>query len=98
MKLKKIYSRPNITSEDVLSLEKPRLYVEQNNLSKDIIEQVEIQVKYSGYIEKEKSNAEKLQNLENISIPAKFNYCKAGLMWCFSHYCTITKWDAVGFW
>ncbi len=76
MKLKKIYSRPNITSDDVLSLEKPRLYVEQNNLSKDIIEQVEIQVKYSGYIEKEKSNAEKLQNLENISIPAKFNYSK----------------------
>ena len=76
MKLKKIYSRPNITSDDVLSLEKPRFYVEQNNLSKDIIEQVEIQVKYSGYIEKEKSNAEKLQNLENISIPAKFNYSK----------------------
>ena len=76
MKLKKIYSRPNITSDDVLSLEKPRLYVEENNLSKDIIEQVEIQVKYSGYIEKEKSNAEKLQNLENISIPAKFNYSK----------------------
>ena len=76
MKLKKIYSRPNITSDDVLSLNKPRLYVEQNNLSNDIIEQVEIQVKYSGYIEKEKSNAEKLQNLENISIPAKFNYSK----------------------
>ena len=59
-----------------MSLEKPRLYFEQNNLSEDIIEQVEIQVKYSGYIEKEKSNAEKLQNLENISIPAKFNYSK----------------------
>ena len=52
------------------------MYVEQNNLSKHIIEQAEIQVKYSGYIEKEKSNAEKLHNLENISIPAKFNYSK----------------------
>ena len=76
MKLKKIYARPNITSDDILSLEKPSTYVQENNLSADIIEQVEIQVKYSGYIEKEKVNAEKLQNLENINIPAKFDYNK----------------------
>jgi tRNA uridine 5-carboxymethylaminomethyl modification enzyme len=76
MKLKKIYARPNITSDDILSLEKPLKYVQDNNLSADIIEQVEIQVKYSGYIEKEKINAEKLQNLENINIPKKFDYSK----------------------
>ena len=76
MKLKKIYSRPNITSADVLKLNKVSSYVRENSLSEDAIEQVEIQVKYSGYIEKEKLNAEKLQNLENISIPSKFNYNK----------------------
>ena len=76
MKLKKIYARPNINSSDILSLEKPLKYVQDNNLSADIIEQVEIQVKYSGYIEKEKINAEKLQNLENINIPKKFDYSK----------------------
>ena len=76
MKLKKIYSRPNITSADILKLNKVSSYVRENSLSEDIIEQVEIQVKYSGYIEKEKLNAEKLQNLENISIPSKFNYNK----------------------
>ena len=76
MKLKKIYARPNITSDDILSLEMPLKYVQDNNLSTDIIEQVEIQVKYSGYIEKEKINAEKLQNLENINIPKKFDYSK----------------------
>ena len=76
MKLKKIYARPNITSDDILSLEMPLKYVQDNNLSADIIEQVEIQVKYSGYIEKEKINAEKLQNLENINIPKKFDYSK----------------------
>ena len=76
MKLKKIYARPNITSDDILSLEKPLKYVQENNLSSDIIEQVEIQVKYSGYIEKEKINAEKLQNLENINIPKKFDYSR----------------------
>ena len=76
MKLRKIYARPNITSEDILKLSKVSSYVRENSLSEDIIEQVEIQVKYSGYIEKEKLNAEKLQNLGNISIPSKFNYNK----------------------
>ena len=76
MKLRKIYARPNITSEDILKLSKVSSYVRENSLSEDIIEQVEIQVKYSGYIEKEKLNAAKLQNLENISIPSKFNYNK----------------------
>ena len=76
MKLRKIYARPNINSEDILKLSKVSSYVRENSLSEDIIEQVEIQVKYSGYIEKEKLNAEKLQNLENISIPSKFNYNK----------------------
>ena len=76
MKLRKIYARPNITSEDILKLSKVSSYARENSLSEDIIEQVEIQVKYSGYIEKEKLNAEKLQNLENISIPSKFNYNK----------------------
>ena len=76
MKLRKIYARPNITSKDILKLSKVLSYVKENSLSEDIIEQVEIQVKYSGYIEKEKLNAEKLQNLENISIPSKFNYNK----------------------
>ena len=76
MKLRKIYARPNITSTDILKLSKVSSYVKENSLSEDIIEQVEIQVKYSGYIEKEKLNAEKLQNLENISIPSKFNYNK----------------------
>ena len=76
MKLRKIYARPNITSADILKLSEVSSYVRDNGLSEDIIEQVEIQVKYSGYIEKEKVNAEKLQNLENISIPSKFNYNK----------------------
>jgi len=74
MKMRKIYARPNITSEDLLTLKKPQEYVKENSLSADVIEQVEIQVKYSGYIEKEKLNAKKLQNLENINIPDKFDY------------------------
>ena len=40
------------------------------------MEQTEVQVKYSGYIDKEKANAEKLNNLENIKIPSSFSYSK----------------------
>ena len=76
LKLRKIYSRPNITSSDILSLDKVSSYVYENSITKDVIEQVEIQIKYSGYIDKEKTNAEKLQNLENIIIPLNFNYQK----------------------
>lgn len=76
LKLRKIYSRPNITSSDILSLDKVSSYVYENSITKDVIEQVEIQIKYSGYIDKEKTNAEKLQNLENIIIPINFNYQK----------------------
>ena len=46
------------------------------NFNKGVLEQTEVQVKYSGYIEKEKANAEKLNNLENIKIPASFVYSK----------------------
>ena len=76
LKLKKIYSRPNITSKDILSLEKVKEFVIENTISEDVVEQAEIQIKYSGYISKEKLNAEKLQNLENLVIPNDFDYKK----------------------
>ena len=41
-----------------------------------MIEQVEIHLKYSGYIEKEKNNADKLNRLENVVIPSSFNFQK----------------------
>ncbi len=54
----------------------PRLkkYVEDNDLSAEVIEQVEIQIKYRGYIEREKFFAEKLHRLENIAIPDGFDF------------------------
>ena len=41
-----------------------------------IIEQAEIQVKYSGYIEKERNHADKLNRLEDAIIPDNFNFDK----------------------
>jgi len=76
MKLYKLFSRPNITLSDMLSLESVKLFLDKNKFKDDVLEQTEVQVKYSGYIEKEKANAEKLNNLENIKIPIKFDYSK----------------------
>ena len=76
MKLYKLFSRPNISLDDMLSLESVKFFLENNDFKNDVLEQTEVQVKYSGYIEKEKANAEKLNNLENIKIPISFNYSK----------------------
>ncbi len=75
-KMYKVFSRPNITMEDMMKIGEVRNYVAENNLDKDVMEQTEIQVKYSGYIEKEKNNADKLNRLEDITIPANFDYDK----------------------
>ena len=56
------------------TLPKFRRFVEQNNITPEIIEEAEIEIKYSGYIEREKLVAEKLHRLENITIPATFDY------------------------
>jgi len=75
-KMFKVFSRPQIELEDILKFEKVQHYIQENNLDKEIIEQAEIQVKYSGYIEKERNNAEKLIRLEDIKIPENFDYYK----------------------
>jgi tRNA uridine 5-carboxymethylaminomethyl modification enzyme len=55
-------------------------FIESNNIGTDAQEQVEVQIKYSGYIEKEKANADKLNRLESVSIPSSFDYnCLASL-------------------
>ncbi|MEM9646863.1 MAG: tRNA uridine-5-carboxymethylaminomethyl(34) synthesis enzyme MnmG [Bacteroidota bacterium] len=75
-KLFKVFSRPRVTMEHMLQLNAVSNYVEQNKLDTEVMEQAEIQVKYSGYIEKEKNNADKLHRLENVKIPDNFDYSK----------------------
>ena len=75
-KMFKVFSRPQIDLEDILKFDKVQQYIHDHNLDKEIIEQAEIQVKYSGYIEKERNNAEKLIKLEDIKIPVTFDYEK----------------------
>ena len=60
--------------DHMLQIEEVSAFVNENSLDREVLEQAEIQVKYSGYIAKEKGNADKLQRLENIRIPEKFDY------------------------
>ena len=73
-KMFKVFSRPNIGIEDVRKFVAVEDYINQNNLDREVIEQAEIQVKYSGYIAKEKNNADKLTRLEYVKIPMGFDY------------------------
>ncbi|MGB6268196.1 MAG: tRNA uridine-5-carboxymethylaminomethyl(34) synthesis enzyme MnmG [Olleya sp.] len=75
-KMFKMFARPNIDIDDMKQIGSVSEYIEINNLDREVIEQTEIQVKYSGYINKEKNNADKLHRLENVKIPANFDYSK----------------------
>jgi len=76
VKLFKVFSRPNLNLTDMMRVKAVKEFCLSKNFNKGVLEQTEVQVKYSGYIEKEKANAEKLNNLENIKIPASFVYSK----------------------
>ena len=73
-KVFKIFSRPNITMEDVLQFPEVKDFVDKEQFDDETIEQAEIQIKYAGYINKEKNNADKLTRLEYVKIPQGFNY------------------------
>lgn len=73
-KMVKVFSRPKVTMQHMLKLKAVKNYVEVNKLNEDVLEQTEVRVKYAGYIEKEKNNADKLKRLENIKIPLHFDY------------------------
>ncbi|MDC8005091.1 tRNA uridine-5-carboxymethylaminomethyl(34) synthesis enzyme MnmG [Aureisphaera galaxeae] len=75
-KMFKLFSRPNITMEDMRKVESVNQYIDDNELDTEVLQQTEIQVKYSGYIKKEKLNADKLHRLEGIRIPDNFDYTK----------------------
>ncbi|SDW20825.1 tRNA uridine-5-carboxymethylaminomethyl(34) synthesis enzyme MnmG [Aequorivita viscosa] len=75
-KMFKFFSRPEVTMEDMKTIPSVADYIEQHELDSEIIQQAEVQVKYSGYIEKEKNNADKLHRLEGLKIPENFDYSK----------------------
>ena len=74
-KLSEVLIRNEITLLGLIENFSPlKKFVEKNNIGEDVIEQVEIEIKYSGYIERERANADKLKRLEDIKIPANFDF------------------------
>ena len=74
-KLYDVLLRNNVTI-DGLAAHFPKLarYIKREEISAEEIEEAEIQVKYRGYIEREKYIADKLRRLEDITIPDDFDY------------------------
>jgi len=75
-KMYKVFSRPQIDLNDIVLFDKVKEYIASHDLDEETIEQAEIQVKYNGYIEKERNNADKLKRLEDVKIPESFDYDK----------------------
>ena len=73
-KYAKLLSRPKIYRKDLKAFSAINSYLKKHEMDDSIFEQAEIEIKYAGYIEKEKRTADKLKRLENIKIPKSFNY------------------------
>ena len=67
--------RSGVTIRSLAEIHKAlRKFIDKEALSAEVIEQCEIQIKYRGYIEREKFFAEKLHRLEDIRIPEGFDF------------------------
>ena len=75
MKLASIVSRPQVTLDSVMK-GLPSEAKALTSFPQDCIEQAEIKIKYSGYIEREREMADKLNRLEDVVIKDDFNYNK----------------------
>ncbi len=76
LKMSKVLARPNITIECLLTHKPVVDYVAEQNMDTSVLEQAEIQIKYAGYIAKEKAQADKLTQLDHVPIPKGFDYEK----------------------
>ncbi|MBQ5931714.1 MAG: tRNA uridine-5-carboxymethylaminomethyl(34) synthesis enzyme MnmG, partial [Tidjanibacter sp.] len=74
-KLSELLIRNEITLFGLIENFAPlKKFVATHQIGREVIEQVEIEVKYSGYIEREKATADKLRRLEEIRIPDTFDF------------------------
>ena len=74
-KMYDILMRNQVTFETLRkALPKLERFIEERGIDAEAIEEAEIQIKYKGYIEREKFIAEKLHRLENIAIPVDFDF------------------------
>ena len=75
-----LLSRPQLGIHSLLENEDIRNRTESVTRDQEVLQQLEIETKYSGYIQRERENAEKLKRLEYVQIPTDFEYQKLGSM------------------
>ena len=76
VKYKKILSRPHINISDLQDIDLVKEFILKESINTDAIEQAEIEIKYGGYLSREKETAKKLVRLENIKINNDFEFDK----------------------
>ena len=76
VKIKSVLSRPHITIKDLRICEELNNYIQEKKIDHEVIEQAEIEIKYGGYLNKEKEAVKKAKRLENIKINEDFDYTK----------------------
>lgn len=75
VKMAYLLLRPQVTlKEIILNSEKIQNFIQENQLSDEIIENTEIAIKYESYIKKEEELADKMKQLDHIKIPKDINY------------------------
>ena len=75
VKLATVLVRPQVSMRDLMSYTKVlKDFVYENSFSPEVIDQVEIQLKYQGYIEREEEIAKKLDRLEDVVIPDNVDF------------------------
>ena len=75
-----LLSRPQLGIHSLLENNDIRNRTESITRDQEVLQQLEIETKYSGYIQRERENAEKLKRLEYVQIPTDFEYQKLGSM------------------
>ncbi len=69
VRLRELIKRPEVNLSDLREIVR-----DLNEFSEDVIEEVEIQIKYEGYIERQLREVEQFKKLESLRLPEDINY------------------------
>ena len=76
LKMSSLIARPHITIKDLMIVKELSNYLKDNDIGTEAIEKVEIEIKYGGYLNKEKKSVEKFKKFENMKLDINFDYSK----------------------
>ena len=79
----KLLRRPEIKIADIITIDSlsPDPFIQRlksigEKLKKQVLEQIEIEIKYDGYLKRQNEQIEQFERLEELVIPEDFNYAK----------------------